>query len=229
MEKSFDLIQQRYKPLLRGKGVIEQDAQERWATDYRDQSVLNLNEFTKVIIHCVLYLNAGRILGDSETPAQKWIAAAPSLLDVSPEELLIMALPRQKTKLTRKGLNVNRLLYVPEDMDGLTLGEAYSTAYSPSNLSCVYILMDDCTFKRCPLASSYSQYDGLSQLEASALSQKERELRSAAEKRELEASVSVIQSIQEILQEATAAGTEKEKQNGKKIQVNRSDERRKLT
>ena len=37
VEKAFDLIQQKYKPLLRGKGVIEADAQERWAADYRKQ------------------------------------------------------------------------------------------------------------------------------------------------------------------------------------------------
>ena len=60
VEKSFDLIQQRYKPLLQGKGVIEPDAQERWSTDYRSQSVLNLDEFIKIVIHCVLYINSGR-------------------------------------------------------------------------------------------------------------------------------------------------------------------------
>lgn len=33
IEKSFDLLQARYKPLLRGNGTIEDDAQERWSTD----------------------------------------------------------------------------------------------------------------------------------------------------------------------------------------------------
>ena len=53
VEKAFDLIQQKYKPLLRGKGVIEPDAQERWAVDYRSQAILTLEEFTKVVVHCV--------------------------------------------------------------------------------------------------------------------------------------------------------------------------------
>lgn len=44
VEKSFDLMQQKYKPILRGKGVIEADAQERWAVDYRSQAVLTLDE-----------------------------------------------------------------------------------------------------------------------------------------------------------------------------------------
>ena len=55
VEKSFDLIQSKYKPQLRGKGVIEPDAQERWATDYSSQAVLNLDEFTAVVINCILY------------------------------------------------------------------------------------------------------------------------------------------------------------------------------
>ena len=67
VEKSFDLIQQRYKPLLRGKGVIEPDAQERWSTDYRSQSVLNLDEFIKIVIHCVLYINSGHPCGCSNS------------------------------------------------------------------------------------------------------------------------------------------------------------------
>ena len=62
VEKSFDLIQQRYKPVLRGKGVIEADAQERWAIDYRSQAILTPEEFAKVVIHCVLYLNRSRII-----------------------------------------------------------------------------------------------------------------------------------------------------------------------
>ena len=71
VEKFFDLIQQRYKSLLRGKGVLEPDAQERWSADYRSQSVLNLDKFTQIVIHCVLYTNSGRLLVDATTPAQK--------------------------------------------------------------------------------------------------------------------------------------------------------------
>ena len=137
VEKSFDLIQQQYKPQLAGKGIIEPDAQERWSVDYRSQSTLNLDEFTKIVIYCVIYLNDGRLLTDAETPAQKWMAAASPLLDVPFEELLLMALPRERAKLTRKGLKANRLLYVPKDMDGLILDETYTVAYSPSDLSCV--------------------------------------------------------------------------------------------
>lgn len=229
VEKSFDLIQQRYKPLLRGKGVIEPDAQERWAVDYRSQSVLTLDEFTQVVIHCVIYLNAGRVLADSETPAQKWIDSDVSLMDVPYEELYLMSLPREAAKLTRKGLRINGLLYVPMDMDGLMLDKTYDVAFSRSDLSCIYVLLDDCSFKPCFLSSHQSQYSGLSQTEADALKQAERKLRSSARKHEVSASVESIQSIRQIVRDATLAGSEKPKQDRKVINENRSGERKMLT
>ena len=229
VEKSFDLIQQRYKPLLRGKGVIEPDAQERWSTDYRSQSVLNLDEFTQIVIHCVLYINSGRILSDAVTQAQKWLDSDASLLDVPYEELYLMSLPRETAKLTRKGLRINGLLYVPMDMDGLTLDKTYNAAFSRSDLSCVYVLLDDCSFKPCWLSPNQSQYSGLSQPEASALKQHERKQRSTARRQEVAASVESIQSIRQIVRDASAAGSEKPKQDGKVINENRSGERGLLT
>lgn len=229
VEKSFDLIQQRYKPLLRGKGVIEPDAQERWAVDYRSQSVLNLDEFIKIVIHCVLYLNAGRALNDAVTPAQKWLDSGVALLDVPAQELLLMSLPRENIKLTRKGLRLNGLLYVPADMEGLTLDKTYQVAFSQSDLSNIYILMEDCSFRPCRLSPHQSQYSGLSQPEADALKQHERKRRGAAAKREIAASVESLQNIRQIVQGATLAGSPKSKQDGKIISENRSGERGLLT
>lgn len=93
VEKSFDLLQSRFKPMLRGKGVIEDDAQERWGTDYRAQAVLNINEFTAIVINCIIYLNAGRLLSSGKTPAQTWLDATPALLTADMKELHHFTLP----------------------------------------------------------------------------------------------------------------------------------------
>ena len=143
VEQAFHLLQERYKPLLRGKGVIEPDAQERWAVDYRGQAVLTLEDFTQVLIHCIVYLNSGRMLSSGRTPAQLWAESTPQLLDVDAEELRLMALPRTTAKLTRKGVRVNGVLYVPADMDGLFLGDTCSLANDPANLSRVYLAEHD--------------------------------------------------------------------------------------
>lgn len=140
VEKSIDLLQQRYKPMLRGRGVIEDDAQERWATDYRTQAILDLDDFTRIVIHSILYLNSGRLL-DGKTPAERWLELSPRLMEVDPQELHIQTLPRDTAKLTRKGIRINRMWYAPDDATGLTIGDVYTIAYDPANLYIIYIYM----------------------------------------------------------------------------------------
>ena len=111
--------------------------------DYRGQAVLTLEDFTQVLIHCIVYLNSGRMLSSGRTPAQLWAESTPQLLDVDAEELRLMALPRTAAKLTRKGLRVNRILYVPTDMDGLFLADTCSLAFDPADLSRVYLAEHD--------------------------------------------------------------------------------------
>ena len=120
---------------------------------------------------------------------------------------------------------MNGLLYVPTGMDGLILDKTYDVAFSRSDLCCVYVLLDDCSFKPCRLSPHQAQYSGLSQPEADALKQHERKQRSTARKHEVSASVESIQSIRQIIRDASAAGPEKLKQDGKSIKENRSGER----
>ena len=53
VEKFFDLIQTSFKAHLKGKGVIEPDYQERGAHDYRKDACLTMQDFEKIIIHCI--------------------------------------------------------------------------------------------------------------------------------------------------------------------------------
>lgn len=62
VEKFFDLIQNTYKPFLKGRGVIEPDFQERGAHDYRKDACLTLEQFEKVLIRCIIYYNSQRII-----------------------------------------------------------------------------------------------------------------------------------------------------------------------
>lgn len=225
VEKGFDLLQQRYMPLLRGKGAIESDAQERWATDYRSQAVLTLEEFTQVVIHAVLYLNSGRVLKSGKTPTQQWSEAAPRLLEVPMDELRLMSLPRQAVKLARKGFRVNALWYTPENMDGLFLGDTYTLAYDQTNLSCVYLVMEH-EFRRCPAAPGQG-VDGVSQAEFEALKKRQEASRRVATAQEVQASTKSLQCIQEIVH--GAQGMADRRQEGQAIKANRTAERRRIT
>lgn len=64
VERTNELIQESYKSMLRGYGVIGGDVGERWAADYRKQAVLTLDEYTAIVIHTIIALNKGRVLTD---------------------------------------------------------------------------------------------------------------------------------------------------------------------
>lgn len=228
VEKSFDLIQQRYKPLLRGKGVIEDDAEERWATDYRGQAILTIDEFIKVVIHCILYLNAGRLLADGKTPAQKWLDSTGQLLQVEGEELYRMTLPRETVKLTRKGFHFHSLWYIPEGMETLVIGGAYTLTYDPACVSKVYIFQEGC-YLPCVLSASSARYEGLSDAEVAELHRQESVNRRVGKQQETQASVYAIAEIQKVIDAAKEESPCLKKQNGELIAEHRERERRILT
>lgn len=229
IEKSFDLLQSRYKPLLRGRGTIEDDAQERWSTDYRSQAVLNLDEFITIVIHCVIYLNSGRLLSANKTPAQAWAGAAPSLLTVNMDELHCFTLPRTTAKLIRKGIAHNGLTYIPGNTDALCIGSKYEIAYDPSDSSTIFIF-ENGHFLPATLSSKFGQFQGLSWSETRELKKAQQKNRQAAQQSEVAASVAATQAVQSIIQAAEQRREEiQDSLTGEEIVRNREAERSKLT
>lgn len=229
IEKSFDLLQSRFKPLLRGKGVIEDDAQERWSTDYRAQAVLDLDEFTAIVIHCIVYLNSGRLLSSGKTSSQTWIDAAPALLAVNAEELHHFTLPRAVVKLTRKGIVHNGLTYTPDISAPLHIGSNYEIAYDPSDSSAIFIWEDN-HFLQANLSSKFDQFQGLSWSEIQSLKKVQQRDRQAARQSEVAASVAATQAVQSIIQ-TVGQHHDRIRQGltGGQIAENRSDEIGRLT
>lgn len=197
VEKSIDLLQQRYKPMLRGRGVIEDDAQERWATDYRMQATLDLDDFTRIVIYAILYLNSGRLL-DGKTPAERWLELSPRLMAVDPQELHIQILPRDTAKLTRKGLRINRMWYAPDDATGLMIGDSYTIAYDPADLRRIHIILAE---RICPChAVEIGQL--LSACEVSVAHEAAKKSRGAALAKETASSIAATQAIRAIIEHA---------------------------
>ncbi|MEF9939588.1 MAG: Mu transposase C-terminal domain-containing protein [Clostridium sp.] len=235
VEKSFDLIQQKYKPLLRGKGVIEADAQERWAVDYRSQAVLTLEEYTKVVIHCVLYLNSRRIIQNCQiseatpTAAELWkwyLGKNQSMtIPVEGEKLYLFGLPRKHTTLTRKGINNNGLWYVYADYKKLLeqhrIGEKIQIAYDLENVSKIYLIegMEYIPFK---LTNYEKQYAGATQAEYQIEREKNKNNRQELEQLDTDGRIGLMKNIQNIVN-----GTEcmdKDKINAAVIETNRKRE-----
>lgn len=64
VEKFFSIIQDLFRPYLKGKGVINPDFQERGAHDYRKDACLTLEQFEKILIRCILFYNTQRVLNN---------------------------------------------------------------------------------------------------------------------------------------------------------------------
>lgn len=160
VEKLFDLVQEAYKPYLKGKGVIEPDFQKRGAVDYRKQASLTMEQFEKIVIRCIIFHNCKRILENFpftermvEAKVRPYASdiwnyclshAGANLISVTKEQLILTLLPRTKGQFSRKGLKVNGMRY---KCDGYTeqylAGGAVTVAYNPDDVSEVYLVKDN--------------------------------------------------------------------------------------
>ena len=237
VEKSFDLLQERYKPLLRGKGVIEEDSAERWATDYRNQAVLDLDEFTRIVIHAVLYLNSCRILQNCPVPASESVPVPSklwtwhieqdmsSLIEVDEEQLYRLSLPRTEITVSRKGVSYKGLLYVHKNykriFEDVNAKSKISIAYDPNNVGSIYVLVKK-DWIRFELSNSHKQYVGLSEPEVKQQKKTNREELQKLQRVEAEGRVKFLKEVREIVSGKECA--EKGTLNTDVIKQNRSKE-----
>ena len=163
VEKLFDLVQSSYKDILKGKGIIMPDFQERGAHDYRKDAALTMQEFEKIVVRCIVHYNCERVvqnypytkkmLADNVPPYANSIwnwkkhETGANLIDVSKKDLVLTLLPRTKGKYTKQGLKVNGLRYCSDGYKEQFLqgGEALVT-YNPDNCSKVWIKEQDGSF-----------------------------------------------------------------------------------
>ena len=156
IEKLFDLVQEKYKDALKGKGVIMPDFQERGAHDYRKDACLTLEDFERIVVRCIIYYNSERVLSEypytEEMIADQvrpyacdiwnWKLQEPgtNLISVSENEIVLSLLPRIEGKFTRYGLMVNKLRYHREGYKEKYLkGGNGVVAYDPDDVSCVWL------------------------------------------------------------------------------------------
>lgn len=159
VEKFFDVVQNYFKPYLKGKGVIQPDFRERGATDYRKEACLTIEQFEAILIECIIFYNSKRIIEDfpyTEEMLQQRIKPysqdiwnygltkeESNVLEIGTEDVMMILLPRVKAKFTRFGLSVNGLHYRNDDYKKEMLnGGTGIVAYSPEDSGRVYLIDD---------------------------------------------------------------------------------------
>lgn len=244
VEKLFDLVQSAYKPLLKGKGVIESDTQERGAPDYRRQGTLDLEQFTAVVLRCVLFYNSKSVqTGFTRTPAMIETNTPPlaasiwsfceaqddcPVKEATDKKLLYTLLPRAEGKITQRGLEIFGLRFSNCTFKkrfvsaGLGGRETVQVAYAPECMDTVW-LYENGTYLAFDLVQK--AYLGKSLAEIADAQQLEKVERTDWKKQELQAQLDLMSDIQ-----AIADGSERtmpDRSNiSRQIQRNRSTARK---
>lgn len=220
VEKFFDCIQELYKPMLKGKGVIEPDFQERGARDYRKDACLTLGQFEKVIINCILYYNNDRIIDlpnnremieDGVRPYAsllwQWGKNSPgaNLISVDTQTLTLCLLPRTKGKFTRRGLIVNKVRYKAGGFTERYLkGGDCVVAYDPKDASTIWLVEKG---SYTPFTIILSEFEGMSLGEIDTMQVEKKALVKDAEENNTKARIALMESIEAIANAPHIGGT----------------------
>jgi len=181
VEKFFDIVQNLYKPHLKGKGVINPDFQERGAKDYRKEACLTMAEFEKIIVKCILHYNTKRIienfpytedmLSNCVKPYANCIwnytanHAGSNLIPVDYDTLILTLLPRTEGKFTRKGLVANGLRYKNDSYtESYLKGGTCTVAYNPDDVTMVFLYQNQ-TYTKFSLIEQRFQDESISVVE----------------------------------------------------------------
>lgn len=211
VERFFSLVQDSYKHMLRGKGIIETDAQVRGARDYRRDACLTIDDFERIVIHCILHYNTHHIVSSfpyskamldariKPTPSSLWSYGikqlGTNLLDISKELLIKTLLPRTKGKYSQRGLIVHKLRYRNDAYTEQYLsGGETIVAYNPDNVNTVYLVKDNYA----EFSLIESQYADLSLAGAKEMQQRHRDLLHSFTDESLQAKVNLIKHIQTV-------------------------------
>lgn len=220
VEKFFDLVQDTYKPYLKGKGVIEPDYRERGSHDYRKDACLTMADFEKIILRCIIYYNSKRLIEnypytDAMLSAQiqpfacniwEWgkLQEGANLIAMEKEQIILTLLPRTTGKFSRSGLKVNNMRYKHENYTEKYLsGGEVTVAYNPEDVSFVW-LIENGSFIRFELIESRYRDKNLSEVEI--LKESQKAIIKAAASENIQAKIDLASYIEMIASSVTSEG-----------------------
>ena len=227
VEQYFNILNnQRIKPFL--PGSIDTNRRERGDKDYRLDAKLNLNEFIKIIIKCVLYHNNQHYIENypkEEKMFQDDIKPIPielwnwgirnksgSLRKVNVDLLKISLMPEGMATVTAKGILFKKIYYTSSIlMQENTFEKARNNgkwkvkiAYDPRNMNYIYIKdFAGKPFVKLTLIDYQSKYANKCIEEVDYINNLERIEKENIKTKVLHEKINLIEEIDSIVKEAT--------------------------
>ena len=213
VERTFQSIQGLFKSRLKRKGLVEPDMWTRTGKDYRKDSCITMDEMEKIILHCIVYYNnqlivenfpyTEEMLEEEVKPYRSEIynwgkqQFGANLIDVEPNTLMKILLPRTTARFTRKGLMVNGLRYKhPNYIEEFLKGKEVVAAYNPENVAEVWVI-ENGSFVTFELIES--RFEGKSLDDVSDMNQAKRQLVKNEEYQSLQAKIQLAEQIETIV------------------------------
>ncbi|MGR6005533.1 Mu transposase C-terminal domain-containing protein [Bacillus paranthracis] len=232
IERQFRTINGKIK--RKAPGAIQKEYRERGDRDYRLDASLNLEEFTKIIIHLVLHHNQKIIdkyplekemITDqlTATPINLWnwgIANKKGRLQkVSNQNILrLNLLPKGKARITRAGINFKGLAYgsekaLNEQWYLKMKNQSIEVVFDPRSMDQIYIpYADGRSFDTCYLLDTSKQYKGDSLEEIQFYQQLLQETKKREADKQTETTINTDVAIESIIKQAVKQKKETETQ-----------------
>ena len=221
VEKLFDLIQKSYKDMLKGKGVIMPDFQERGSHDYRKDAILTLEEFERIVVRCIVHYNCERVIKNYPYTSEmlesnvkpyaneiwNWKVEndiGTNLISVLSKDVVLTLLPRTNGKFTKYGLKANRLRYHAEGYKEQYLqGGDVIVAYNPDNCNKVWLKEKDGSFIEFSLIES--RFEDMSLDSVQEIQQKQKELMKDTTRDNYQAKIELMSFIESVASKPTSS------------------------
>lgn len=204
VEKAFDCLQERYKPMLRGYGTIEIENTREGAMPVQTKACLDLSEYTRILLRCIIYYNSSRVISFQREPQMisdgvqptssniwEWMIkkGRANLISANAEDIFLMLLPRATGSITRQGLVFNGLHYDSEELDmtreyveaGLRGQRKVTVAYQKESTERVFLVRNGQYYKFV-LTSASSIFSGISFEEVKLMRREENKVKKEAKK-----------------------------------------------
>lgn len=206
VERTFACLQERYKPMLRGYGTIEIENTREGAAPVQTKACLDLGEYTRILLRCIIYHNSSRVLlmqrepqmiADGVKPISsclwEWMVknGRADLINANAEDVSLMLLPRGNASITRQGLMFDGLRYDAENVDmtkeyvnaGISGRKKVVVAYREDSSEAIYLIREG-KYIKFVLTSASQVFSGLSFEEIHLMKKEEQEVRKEAERKQ---------------------------------------------
>ena len=225
IERHFRTINDTVKPLA--PGWVMPDDRQRGGKDYRLDAKLDIVQFTRIIINCVIFYNTSHYLtgfeksgqmlraGVEAVPVKLWdwgIRNCSGALRTFPQETVRLALmPKETGSVTEKGISFKKLFYTcPEARERLWFENArkngrykVQVSYDPRDMSAIYVWdRDGDRAHKCSLLDWEIRFSGKTLDEVTYEQAKQDLQKKEAERAELEAAINLNRAIDAIVADA---------------------------